>query len=140
MHPRKRKFDQNLDHNQPTLSAMFARKSDVASAPTECTAETRESKHCFLLDLILVPSENECEIDWTFMFDFDSHCSPGTSSEVQSENTEVEIESGGAGPSASSTQQSDFKLIDESFNEAIDTEEDDSEEDDATIVSHSSGK
>lgn len=88
-----------------------------------------------------MPSENECEIDQTLMFYFDSHCFSGTSTTQIEADTDVEIES--VGPSAStSKQQAGLELFDESSMSSRAMEGSDSEEDDndVMIVSHSSGK
>lgn len=48
--------------------------------------------------------ENECGIDWTLLFHFDSHLLSGTSS--QRIETETEVEIGSAGSSASTSRAS----------------------------------
>lgn len=131
MHSKKRKYEKSENVNQPTLSEMFARQSNAVLAPSIVGA-TRKSKHCFLLDLNILPSENKCEI----VIYFDSHLFSGTSHIEGDAAVEIEI-----GPNSSmstestSTEQSCLEM-DETI-EGNDSEENDNG---AMIVSQSSGK
>lgn len=98
MPPKKIKTSQN----QPTLSEMFARQSSTNPSSQTSTGSAQESKQHFLIDLEIVHEENECGIDLTLLFHFDSHLLPGTSSQRIESETEVDFES--AGPSASTSE------------------------------------
>lgn len=121
MPPKKRKT------GQPTILEMYGKKPSVSVSEGESTGAQHESKQNILVDLSLQQVQNESGIDWTIWFNFDIHFI-GTSSQQVDLASEVEIVSPGLSASTSKTST------------PIDTEDDNSDADDAVSFSTSDGQ